>query len=191
MKKWRYILIGFAAGCISLFAVRQLIKVDIPEEIAVYEESPEMLEEGAELEKERTEESETQEKIVKEDEMQKEEASGEFFNGYYADEQKEVIASTDFAKETLMYQYIEYGLRKYSEEKGQNKRYNCNIEEDLLPYDTEFRMKNEGEEPYKIDLAKELIPELANDIYNFKLEGEDETLYMSIDTFNMKIYIYN
>lgn len=90
-----------------------------------------------------------------------------------------------------IYQYIEYGLRKYSEDNNQSDRYFCDIEEDLLPNDAVFSMKNDGEKPYKTDLAKEIIPELVNNIYNFRLTNLENTLYMSIDTYNMKIYIYD
>ena len=52
-------------------------------------------------------------------------------------------------------------------------------------------MRNTREEAYWIDLAKEMIPELSNNIFNFKLENENRMLYMSIDTFNMKIFVYD
>ncbi len=96
-----------------------------------------------------------------------------------------------FAENLILYQYIEYGIRKYNEENNENDRYYCDIKEDQLPYDTQFTMKKEGDIPYKTDLSKEIIPELANNIFNFKLEGQNDTIYMSIDTYNMKIYIYD
>lgn len=99
--------------------------------------------------------------------------------------------SESFVEEFFLYQYIEYGLRKYSEDNNQSDRYFCDIEEDLLPNDAVFSMKNDGEKPYKTDLAKEIIPELVNNIYNFRLTNLENTLYMSIDTYNMKIYIYD
>lgn len=53
------------------------------------------------------------------------------------------------------------------------------------------RMRNAREEAYRIDLAKEMTPELSNNIFNFKLENENRTLYMSIDIFNTKIFVYD
>ncbi len=102
-----------------------------------------------------------------------------------------VEISENFAEKLILYQYIEYGLRKYSADNNKHERYFCDIEEDILPCDTEFAMKNEWDTPYKTDLSKEIIPELVNNIYNFKLEGVNDTIYMSIDTFNMKIYVYD
>lgn len=96
-----------------------------------------------------------------------------------------------FVRELYLYQYIEYGLRKYNEEKQSDKDYSCNVKEDMLSYYAELGMKQEGAESFKTDLAKELLPELRNNLFNFCLHGEDGTLYMQIDTYDMKIYIYD
>lgn len=91
----------------------------------------------------------------------------------------------------LLYQYIDYGIEQYSLAHNTKNSFSVDIEKDWLPYDTELYMKNESEKPYKIDLAKEIIPELSNNIYNFKVSSRTKTLYMSIDTYNMKLYIYD
>lgn len=98
--------------------------------------------------------------------------------------------SQDFVEELLLYQYIEYGLRMFNEKSNSEKQYYVDIR-DMLPYDTEFCMDEEGEIPFKTDLAKEMIPQLSNNIYNFELVGKNESIYMSIDTYNMKIYVYD
>lgn len=98
--------------------------------------------------------------------------------------------SQDFIKEMLLYQYIEYGIRKFNETNGYERRYSVNLQ-DMLPYNTQFCMKNENEEPFKTDLAKEMISELSNNLYNFELENDMQNRYMSIDTYNMKIYVYD
>lgn len=97
----------------------------------------------------------------------------------------------DFTARLLLYEYIEYGLRKYSEDSHSNDRYFCDIEENILPYDTELCMNSASEEPFKTDLAKEIISELSNNLYKFELIGDNQRIYMSIDTYNMKIYIYD
>lgn len=73
----------------------------------------------------------------------------------------------DFTAHLLLYEYIEYGLRKYSEDSHSNDRYFCDIEENILPYDTELCMNSASEEPFKTDLAKEIISELSNNLYKF------------------------
>lgn len=97
----------------------------------------------------------------------------------------------DFAARLLLYEYIEYGLRKYSEDHHSNDRYFCDVEENILPYDTELCMNSTSEEPFKTDLSKEIIPELSNNLYKFELIGDNQSIYMSIDTYNMKIYVYD
>lgn len=56
-----------------------------------------------------------------------------------------------FVRELYLYQYIEYGLRKYNKEKQSDKDYSCNVKEDMLSYYAEFGMKQEGAEPFKTD----------------------------------------
>lgn len=98
---------------------------------------------------------------------------------------------TDFTARLLLYEYIEYGLRKYSEENHLNDRYFCDVEENILPYDTELCMSSTSEESFKTDLSKEIIPELSNNLYKYELIGDNQSIYMSIDTYNMKIYVYD
>ncbi len=102
-----------------------------------------------------------------------------------------VKISGTFMRELFLYQYMEYGLRKYNEERQSDKDYFCDIEEDMISYYAKLGMEQKGVEPFKTDLAKELLPELRNNLFNFCLHGEEETLYMQIDTYNMKIYIYD
>lgn len=102
-----------------------------------------------------------------------------------------VAVPEKFVEELLIYSYIEYGIRKYNEENGLQDRYDVDIYEDVLPFDTIPKTDEVSNYLYKTDLAKPMIPELSNNIYFLKLESADNILYMSIDTYNMKIYIYN
>ena len=101
-----------------------------------------------------------------------------------------VDVSQDFIEELLLYQYIEYGLRQFNAKSNSEKQYYVDIR-DMLPYDTEFYMKDENAIPFKTDLAKEMIPQLSDNLFNFELIGSNESIYMSIDTYNMKIYVYD
>jgi len=170
-KQWKMGLAGFGAGVLVMLAGNMLIDFAGKDNDLVLEKST--LQEQDGLQQEVIEEAE-----VEENEIGIKTASS-------------VEIPQNFAEKLILYQYIEYGLRKYSEDNNKNERYFCDIEEDILPCDTEFAMKNEWDTPYRTDLSKEIIPELANNIYNFKLEGVNDTIYMSIDTFNMKIYIYD
>ncbi|MCM1220983.1 MAG: hypothetical protein NC548_41505 [Lachnospiraceae bacterium] len=117
------------------------------------------------------------------------EDTGQETDRYHISEHVQIPAG--FTEQILLYGYIEYGIRKYNEATCQTATYACDMEEDMLAFDTEFCMADAGQEPYKTDLAKEIIPELANNIYNFRLRDQDHTIYMSIDTYNMKIYVYD
>lgn len=163
-RQWKIALMGFGAGVLIMLVGNGLSN-------SVEKESLQTIE----VEATQTQETLNQESV-------KELEQGQIAN---------IEISESFVEELFLYQYIEYGLRKYSEDNNQSDRYFCDIEEDLLPYNAVFSMKNDGDKPYKTDLAKEIIPKLANSIYNFRLTNLENTLYMSIDTYNMKIYIYD
>lgn len=163
-RQWKIALMGFGAGVLIMLVGNGLSN-------SVEKESLQTIE----VEATQTQETLNQESV-------KELDQGQIAN---------IEISESFVEELFLYQYIEYGLRKYSEDNNQSDRYFCDIEEDLLPYNAVFSMKNDGDKPYKTDLAKEIIPKLANSIYNFRLTNLENTLYMSIDTYNMKIYIYD
>ena len=64
----------------------------------------------------------------------------------------------------------------------------------------EQQLMAEPESTFKSDSGKEIEEKgeeiskgirISNNIFNFKLENENRTLYMSIDTFNMKIFVYD
>lgn len=108
----------------------------------------------------------------------------------YYKEFSHVQMPSDFKAEVLLYDYIEYGVSNYCRDKGIQEVFYCDANEFGRP-----RYNNEVEviegEAYQIDLAKKIIPELEQNIYQLILYGEKETLYMKIDTYRMKIYIYN
>lgn len=203
-NSWKYAAVGFVVGLIVMFCIGNFIgKKQTDEEISeIYQhdeagqistERPEPTEEPIILEDKKPEEQQVMaepESTIKSDSGEEIEEEGEEISkGIRISNNMEL--SEDFVAELLLYQYIEYGIRKYNEDHHLGERYYVDIESDMLPYDTKFCMKNAREEAYRIDLAKEMIPELSNNIFNFKLENENRTLYMSIDTFNMKIFVYD
>lgn len=183
-KQWKSVLIGFVAGMLIMLMINGLVNAHstrLEQNIEMQQEEKNTLENQKEQTKQQIETSvnweETQENIERET------------RGCYISDHMQI--SVNFTKQILLYEYIEYGVRKYNEENNQTTTYSCDIEEDMLLFDTEFCMINTDREPYKTDLAKEIIPELANNIYNFRLSSQNNTIYMSIDTYNMKIYVYD
>ena len=179
--QWKIGLIGFGAGMLVMLAGNTIFNLTGRDNNQLLKK--EVLQEQEELWQESVDETELNQSVVEKAEDVK--------NGTGIKTGSNVEIPKKFAENIILYQYIEYGVRKYSEDNNKNDRYFCDIKEDWLPYDTEFTMKKEGDIPYKTDLSKEIIPELVNNIYNFKLEGQNDTIYMSIDTYNMKIYVYD
>ena len=173
MKKlWEGVLIGFAAGALVMLTITKMVNVQNGE---------------PEQNIEKQQEEQNKEDFVNGEEIQ--DAVNNEAGGYYVSAHMQV--PVNFTEQVLLYGYIEYGIRKYNEANGQTIIYSCNMEEDMLPFDTEFCMMDTDKQPYKTDLAKEITPELANNIYNFRLKEQNNTIYMSVDTYNMKIYIYD
>ncbi|EOS41624.1 hypothetical protein C809_04195 [Lachnospiraceae bacterium MD335] len=195
--RWKDIMLGFIIGILVVLAVDALICTT----------NENLGEDLSKLQDIQQKSGQQQSKYLSEQEMQQTENKSEVSKEADGDECKEygIKAKSPqgfrvsknmeipqvFIEELLLYQYIEYGVRKYNEDTAQNNRYIVDIHEDMLPYDTAFSMKTADGKPYKIDLAKELLPELSGNKYNFMLHGQDEIKYISIDTYNMKIYIYD
>lgn len=201
-KQSKGVLLGFAVGILVMFVINR--SVNVPDDKPVdntegqQEEQPQADSMDWEEMQEITNNEVADEETVNEETVDEETVDEEIVNqkilnqesdGYYISEHMQI--PTNFTEQILLYGYIEYGIRKYNEANQQTTTYSCNIEEDMLPYDTEFCMADTNKKPFKIDLAKEIIPELANNIYNFRLRNQDNTIYMSIDTYNMKIYVYD
>lgn len=183
-KQWKCVLIGFVAGILIMLTINRLVNEysDKQEQNIEIQQKEENISENQEMRKKQKEvnfmnSEDAQENVDKE------------INGFYISDH--IRIPVNFTEQILLYEYIEYGVRKYNEENNQTTIYSCDIEEDMLLYDAEFYMIDADKEPYRIDLAKEIIPELVNNIYNFRLMSRDEIIYMSIDTYNMKIYVYD
>lgn len=196
-KQWKGVLLGFAVGILAMLVINR--SVNVPDDKPV-ENTKERQEEQQQVDSMDWEEmqeitnkevagEETVDEEIGNQKIVNEETTDQESDGYYISEHMQI--PTNFTEQILLYGYIEYGIRKYNEADQQTTTYSCNIEEDMLPYDTDFCMVDTNKKPFKTDLAKEIIPELANNIYNFRLRNQDNTIYISIDTYNMKIYVYD
>lgn len=186
MREWTNLIVGFIAGILIMALLNGFMVTDREKE----------MQKGMQLEAQLTDLHEEEGGDVNEKEKAsynaeiseseaREESAGNSVRVFNSME-----LSQDFINEMMLYQYVEYGIRKYNESNGGTQRYSVNLQ-DMLPYDAQFCMNDENEKPFKTDLAKEMIPELSNNLYNFELENEKQSIYMSIDTYNMKIYVYD
>lgn len=202
-RQWKGVLLGFAVGILVMLVINTR-SVNVPDDKPVestkgqqeeqqqadsmdWEEMQEIT--NKEVADEETVNEETADEEIVNQKIVNQETMDQESDGYYISEHMQI--PTNFTEQILLYGYIEYGIRKYNEANQQTTIYSCNMEEDMLPYDTEFCMADTNKKPFKTDLAKEIIQELANNIYNFRLRNQDNTIYMSIDTYNMKIYVYD
>lgn len=186
-ERWKNLFTGFIAGILMMLMLIGLLNVHSGKEEQTIEkqQEEECVRENLGEQEGADEQRETD--FVNEEAIQ--ENTEEETDGYYISAHMQI--PTYFTKKILLYNYIEYGVRKYNEENEQTTIYSCDMEEDMLSFDTEFCMTDADKKPYKTDLAKVMIPELSNNIYNFRLTSESDTIYMSIDTYNMKIYVYD
>ena len=177
-RKWPYVIGGIGIGILTMLVfhfsagTRGNQTEDMEDVSGVREES-------AAMESDHVEEEES---------VACEESAAVESDGVHVSDHVEI--PQDFMEEMLLYQYIEYGIRKYNEENNSSEHYYVELR-DMLPYDTKFYMREEDKGPFRTDLAKEIIPELSDNLYNFELKGEKENIYMQIDTHSMKIYIYD
>lgn len=184
-KQWKSILIVFSAGMLIMLMINGLINVCSSKSNQNIERQQEYKNISFnQIKRQKEGIYENQEKQEETQENIEEEGVGCYISNH-------MQIPINFTKKILLYEYIEYGVRKYNEENNQTTIYSCDMEEDMLLFDIEFCMADKDREPYKTDLAKEIIPELANNIYNFRLSNQNDTIYMSIDTYNMKIYVYD
>ena len=191
-RQWIGVLSGFAAGMLLMLVISRIANVHSGKSEQNTESQQEEQQKTDSVCEEEMHEMPNKESAageITDKATVAEENANEVNDGYYISDH--VMIPTDFTEQILLYGYIEYGIRKYNEANKQADTYSCNLEEDMLPFETEFCMTDGDQEPFKTDLAKEIIPELANNIYNFRLKNQNATIYMSIDTYNMKIYVYD
>ena len=81
--------------------------------------------------------------------------------------------------------FVDYALEKYCDDKMIENTYSYQLFENMMHHDTFIR----GEATYIYDLNKKITQNLSNDKYFFRI-GEDPTIIIVIDTYRMKIYIY-
>ena len=182
-KRWKDVMAGFVIG-ILVFLVGNVLLCRTDENAGEYLSKMQEVQQGECFSEEETQRAEDKSEASKAADKDTKPPQGFRIS-------RNMEIPQGFIEEIMLYQYIEYGVRKCNEDTGKNNRYSVDIHEDMLPYGTEFAMKTAGGKPYKTDLAKELLPKLSDNIFNFILHGQDETKYISIDTYNMKIYLYD
>ena len=86
----------------------------------------------------------------------------------------------------LLKSYVDYAIELYCKETEKPNTYQYSLIDDMLHHDITIKQNNY----LKFDLNKEITSDLVNDKYILKIVGVEDTLYVIIDTYGMKIYVY-
>lgn len=81
---------------------------------------------------------------------------------------------------------VDYAIEKYCNEKGVENTYSYKLLESMLHHDTHIR----GENKYTYDLDRQISPGLANNRHIFRITGGENAIYVDINTYRMKMYVY-
>ena len=81
---------------------------------------------------------------------------------------------------------VDYAIEKYCDEKGLENTYSYQLFESMQHHDTHIR----GDRKYTYDLDRQISPRLANNRHIFKITGAENTIYVDINTYRMKMYVY-
>ena len=81
---------------------------------------------------------------------------------------------------------VDYAIEKYCDEKGVENTYSYQLLESMLHHDTHIR----SDIKYTYDLDRQISSELANNRHIFRITGSENTIYVDINTYRMKMYVY-
>lgn len=83
--------------------------------------------------------------------------------------------------------FVDLAITRYCDEKSIENRYTFELFEDMLHYNTRIY---DVEEKYTYDLDKTIFPDLTNNRFLIKVEGGYNTIYVEVNTYRMKLYVY-
>lgn len=86
----------------------------------------------------------------------------------------------------LLKSYVDYAIELYCEETGKPNTFQYSLLDDMLHHDLTIKQ----DKYLKFDLNKEITPDVVNNRYVFKVSSAESILYVVIDTYRMKLYIY-
>lgn len=97
-----------------------------------------------------------------------------------------LISEEEYADLKQLKSFVDYAIQKYCEEKGIENSYTYQLLRNMLHHDTRIK----GENKYTYDLNRRISPQLTNDRFTFKMSGQYNTIFVVIDTYRMKMYVY-
>lgn len=97
-----------------------------------------------------------------------------------------LLSDNTYENLELLKSYVDYAIELYCEETGKPNTFQYSLLDDMLHHDLTIKQ----DKYLKFDLNKEITSDLANDRYIFEVVGVEDTIYIVIDTYGMKIYVY-
>ena len=82
--------------------------------------------------------------------------------------------------------FVDLAITRYCGEKGIENQYTFQLLEDMLHFYTYI----DAQERYTYDLNKTILPDMANDRFLVRAKNGDSIIYVEVNTYRMKLYVY-
>lgn len=100
--------------------------------------------------------------------------------------EKIVIQQNTYDKLEELTKLVDYAIQKYCDKKGKDNTYTYHIIENMLHHD----IRIEDDDGYIFDLDKIVPSELLGDRFTFQIQGQENLIFVIINTYRMKMYVY-
>lgn len=100
--------------------------------------------------------------------------------------EKIVIQQNTYDKLEELTKLVDYAIQKYCDKKGKDNTYTYHIIENMLHHD----IRIEDDDGYIFDLDKIVPSELLGDKFTFQIQGQENLIFVIINTYRMKMYVY-
>lgn len=98
-----------------------------------------------------------------------------------------IMSEETMKKVNLMQEYVDYGIQTYCEVYGMKNEYQCNVIEDKIEHIISISADNS----IKVDVPIDIIKGMENDKYFYKAISVKKEIYILVDTYRMKIFVYD
>ena len=100
--------------------------------------------------------------------------------------EKTLISQETYARLAELKRLVDYAIQRYCDDTGKENTYVYHIIENMMHHDTLIR----DNDRYIFDLDKIVSEELLGDKYTYQVPGRDDLIYVVVNTYRMKIYVY-
>lgn len=123
---------------------------------------------------------------------------GLLFSVFLNNQEKNIEAGNEISISQSTYNNLEelkrlvdYAIERYCSETGKENTYTYQIIDNMMHHDTRISARTTRKEGYVFDLDKIVPSGLAYNKFTFEIQGEGDTIYVIINTYRMKMYVYD